>query len=75
MNKVPALLVRTNKRPVLAVLHLGDDALHVVEVKVRGENLYALGVKRRVSYYWMIPPTTKTNLWKVMQEMWDIIVE
>ena len=75
MNKVPALLVRTNKRPVLAVLHLGDDVLHIVEVKVRGGNLYALGAKKKVGYYWMIPPTTKATLWKTMKEMWDITVE
>jgi len=73
--KVPALLQRRSKGPVLAELHLGDDVLHIVEVKVKGGTLYALGTKKKVGYYWMIPPTTKATLWETMKQMWDIIVE
>ena len=73
--KAPAFLVRyRDKRPVLATLHTPDRALHVVEVSVKGGHKYALGLKQRVGYRWVIEPTDKTTLWKNMQERWDITV-
>jgi len=74
--KVPATLVRTNKRPILAELILGDDVLYVVEVVAKGVTKYALGSKRKSGrFYWMIGPTDKVTLWAEMKASWDITVE
>ena len=73
--KAPAFLIRyPNKRPVLAVLHTQDQTLHVVEISVKGGYKYALGIKQKVGYRWVIEPTDKTTLWDAMQERWNITV-
>jgi len=73
--KAPAFLVRyRDKRPVLAVLHTQDQILHIVEISVKGGFKYALGLKQKVGYRWVIPPTNKTTLWDAMQERWNITV-
>ena len=73
--KAPAFLIRcSNKRPVLATLYTQDQTLHVIEVSIKGGYKYALGLKQRVGYRWVVPPVDKTTLWDVMQERWDITV-
>lgn len=73
--KAPAFLVRyTNKRPILAVLHTQDQILHIVEISVKGGYKYALGVKQKVGYRWIVNPTDKSTLWDAMQERWNITV-
>jgi len=73
--KAPAFLVRyPNKRPVLAVLHTQDQILHIVEISVKGGFKYALGLKQKVGYSWVINPTDKATLWEAMQERWNITV-
>ena len=75
MSKIPALLVRHNKRPILATVYIGEDTFYVVEVTSRGGPKYALGNKVKTGFYWLIPPTTKAELWNAMKQAWEITIE
>ncbi len=73
-TKEPATLMRQKKQPILAVLYTQSRVFHVVQVSVKGGSKYALGIKQPVGYRWVVSPTDKNKLWKVMQEYWNITV-
>jgi hypothetical protein len=74
-TKEPATLIRQKKQPILAALHTQSRVFHVVQVSVKGGSKYALGIKQPLGgYRWVISPTDKNKLWKVMQEHWNITV-
>jgi len=73
---IPAVLVRCNKSPILAKLIVQDAEFHIVEVTCKGGPRYALGSKQRAGgYRWAIAPTTKSELWTKMKEVWDITIK
>ena len=75
MSKTPAVLVRTQNRPILAKLIVQDETFYVVEVTCRGGFKYALGCRGKRGLHWLISPMTKTELWEKMKEAWDITVK
>ena len=75
MYKIPALLERRSKGPILAVLRIQDEVLHIVEVTCKGGTQYALGCKQKAGgYKWILGPTGKAELWNAMKETWDVKV-
>jgi hypothetical protein len=75
MSKIPAVLVRVQRRPILAKLIVQDETFYVVEVTCKGGFKYALGCKTKGGLNWLISPMTKTELWEEMKKTWEITVK
>ena len=75
MSKIPAVLVRVQRRPILAILYVQDETFYVVEVVAKGGTKYALGSKAKGGLNWVIKPTSdKTSLWEEMKKVWDVTI-